>query len=202
MRKVPFSSGFISGFTLLELLVVLAVASVLMAIAIPQFQSLSISSARAQGSTTLLAALNQARAEAIARGGNVNICRRNYFGSSGTPACATSTGASWAQGWIVYRDTTSTGTATTPAADTDIIGVFDPVGSVTADGEKNAFRIVATGNVGSLQYAASGRASQAINFTICDTSKRLQDSRQVTVQLSGYVSLISLDTSATTTACG
>jgi type IV fimbrial biogenesis protein FimT len=190
-----------TGFTLLELLVVVAIAGVMLAAAMPSFQQMGLASARAQGSTTLLTALNQARSEAIARNGNVVVCRRNYFATGTFPTCNISSG-SWAQGWIVYRDSDSTIDSSEPDAAGDIIAVYEPIGRVTAAGDSDAFKLVPTGNPAYVLFGSNGRPSQALSFTLCDNSHRLTDSRRVEIAPSGYVSLRPLDTSTTTAACG
>lgn len=188
------------GFTMLELLVVLAIAAILMAAAAPQFQQMSLSSARAQGSTLLLAAFNQARSEAIARNAVVVVCRRNYF-ISGSPVCDMSTSGNWAQGWIVYRDSDATIDSSEPDAAADIVAVFEPIGRVTASGEDNAFKVLPAGNPAYVSFASNGRTTLARSFTLCDTAHRLSDSRRVDIALSGYVSLRALDSATTSAAC-
>ena len=63
----------VAGFTLPELLVVLAVAGILAAIAIPSFQSLTQSQQIKNASFELYSSLVLARSEAIKRSGNVTI---------------------------------------------------------------------------------------------------------------------------------
>lgn len=186
----------------MELLVVMAIASILMALAIPQFQSQAVSSARARGGRDLVGALNLARSEAIARNSGVSVCRRNYFTSNSTPTCAISSGQ-WAQGWIVYRDTNGTVDATEPASAADIIAVYEPAGTVTADGNGDALRILPAPSAAVVQFNSTGRPiqTQSLQFTLCDKTGHLKDGRAVQIGLSGYVSLRALTTSETLGAC-
>lgn len=62
-----------SGFTLPELLIVLAVAGILAAIAVPSFQSLTQSQQVKNASFELFSSLSLARSEAIKRNGNVTL---------------------------------------------------------------------------------------------------------------------------------
>lgn len=188
------------GFTMLELLVVVAIAGVLMAAAFPQFQQMGLASARAQGSTTLLAAFHQARSESIARNGNVVVCRRNFFATGTFPTCNMSSG-SWAQGWIVYRDSDSTIDSSEPDAAGDVIAVYEPIGRVTAAGTDNAFTVLPSSNPAYVVFGSNGRASQALTFTICDAGHKLSEARRVEIAPSGYVSLRALDSATTTSAC-
>ena len=189
------------GFTLLELLAVLAIAAILLAIAMPQLTTAALRSTRAQGSTGLLAAFNQARSEAIARNGGVFVCRRDYFATGDFPKCALGSGT-WAQGWIVYRDGNGVVDAQEPGAAGDIVAVFDPVGRVEAGSAGDAFRIVPTTNPAYVQFKSDGRPTQALSFTLCDKQKRLPDARSVLLGLSGAVNLVEVDAASASALCG
>lgn len=76
-----------SGFTLPELLIVLAVAGILAAIAVPSFQSLTQSQQIKNASFELFSNLSLARSEAIKRNGNVTV----------TPLVA----GDWGRGWTI-----------------------------------------------------------------------------------------------------
>ena len=91
------------GFTLLELMVTVTVAGVIFTIGVPSFVDLVRNNRAATNVNELLTAFSIARSEAIRRGLNVTVCR-----SSDGAAC---TGGSWADGWIVIRDTAATDTA-------------------------------------------------------------------------------------------
>ena len=89
------------GFTLVELLVVLAVGAILLAIAIPSYAFLVNSSRLAAVTNDLVTALHLARSEAIKRGMRVTVCKTSNA-MAATPACDTT--ASWQQGWLVFAD--------------------------------------------------------------------------------------------------
>lgn len=84
-----------SGTTLLELMLVLAIAAILLAIGIPSFISIATSSRLASATNSMVASLHLARSEAIKR-------------NSRTVLCASATGISctgaWHQGWLVFHD--------------------------------------------------------------------------------------------------
>jgi type IV fimbrial biogenesis protein FimT len=61
------------GFSLIELMVALAVAAILISAAVPGFQHLIISSRLTTTANELVAALNMARSEAIKRNAAVNL---------------------------------------------------------------------------------------------------------------------------------
>jgi type IV fimbrial biogenesis protein FimT len=86
------------GFTLLELMVAIAILGLTMLFAAPSFIDL-VSNNRISGATNdYLSALQFAKAESAARINPVTICKRNVAGS----ACVA--GGDWQQGWIVFSD--------------------------------------------------------------------------------------------------
>ena len=89
------------GFTLVELLVVLAVGSILLAIAIPGYAFLVSTSRLAAATNDLVTALQLARSEAVKRGVRVTVCKTANVQSI-APACDVT--ASWQQGWLVFAD--------------------------------------------------------------------------------------------------
>lgn len=94
------------GFSLVELMVVLAVAGIGLSIIVPNF-SANIKHSRLTSSVNeLLSAVHVARSEASKRGVPVVICRTSD-NSASTPTCGT--GQSWRDGWIVYADDNGNG---------------------------------------------------------------------------------------------
>ena len=83
------------GFSLLELLVTIAVAAILLAVAIPSYRSVVQRNAMAATVNDLVGDLNYARSQAVTRGRRVYVCK-----SSGNASCASD--GDWSQGWIVY----------------------------------------------------------------------------------------------------
>jgi type IV fimbrial biogenesis protein FimT len=77
-RHRAWGSG--AGFTLVELVITVAVASVLLAMAVPSFNQMIISSRLTAQSNDMLAAINLARSEAIKRNARMPIRRRAPVG--------------------------------------------------------------------------------------------------------------------------
>ena len=84
-----------TGFTLLELMIVVAIAGIVMAIGVPSFQSITTNNRIAANTNEFITALNLARSEAVKRAAAVSVCK-----SADGATCTTS--GDWDQGWIVY----------------------------------------------------------------------------------------------------
>ena len=96
------------GFTLVEMLVVMAISAILIAAAVPSFQALIASTRASSASGTLLSNLEYARSEAIRRNQNVTVCRTTDANApEAALACSDVAalgfdGNDWASGWIVF----------------------------------------------------------------------------------------------------
>lgn len=92
----PFLRRAVSGFTLPELVVTLAVAGVLTAIAIPSFTSMLASNRLGTAANAAVAALGQARLEAVSRNGAVQFCGASGNGGDTLGSACSGTGAVYA----------------------------------------------------------------------------------------------------------
>lgn len=89
------------GYTLVELLIVLAIGAILLTIAVPGYSFLVNGSRLAVVTNDLVTALHLARSEAIKRSMRVTMCTTSST-TNAVPACDAS--ASWQQGWLVFVD--------------------------------------------------------------------------------------------------
>lgn len=85
------------GFTLIELIVAIAILAIVIAIAAPSFNRTVQSNRAAVMSNELLGALQTTRSEALKRRTNVTLCRRNANGTD----CDNS--ADWSAGWLLIQ---------------------------------------------------------------------------------------------------
>lgn len=84
------------GFSLVELMVTIAVAAILLAIAAPSFTQVIADNRAASAANDLLASLQFARSEAVKRARPVSLCPSN------DGQTCVSGGTSWQEGWIVF----------------------------------------------------------------------------------------------------
>ncbi|HEU4517761.1 MAG TPA: GspH/FimT family pseudopilin [Steroidobacteraceae bacterium] len=96
MKRAP------KGFTLLELMVVLAIAGVLMAVGIPAMGDFIRNSRITAAANDVMAALHFTRSEAIKRRDPVTLCTSASAVTDANPTCAAS---DLLTGWIVFVDT-------------------------------------------------------------------------------------------------
>lgn len=151
-----------SGFTLIEVIVVMVIIGVATLIALPSFKSFTRSSHASSAANDLVSTLNFARSEAIAQSVNVTVCKSDDFA---TPACNETTAGApatgeWNIGWMVFVDIDGNGVF--DGTDTVLRVYSPPGGNVTMVGnEKVAKR---------LTYAKTGFFSEIFNGTITVTS--------------------------------
>jgi type IV fimbrial biogenesis protein FimT len=116
------------GFTLVELIVTVAVAAILMAIAMPSLRSSMTRSQVSTAANDFSATLQFARAQAVSLNRCVSVCSSqntlNMAATSPTVPSCTGSGVNWDTGWIVFEDA-QCGTSA-PAALTDILKVQHP----------------------------------------------------------------------------
>ena len=134
------------GFTLIELMVTLAVAAILLTIGIPSFQQFIANNRASAGANELLAALQLARSEAVRRNSFASVCPS----TNGTTCTG---GTEWARGWIVFHD--DSGDGAFDNADDELLRIGAPLAS----------SVTITGPAGSRTYTNSGVVAAA-NFDL------------------------------------
>jgi type IV fimbrial biogenesis protein FimT len=89
-----------TGFTITELMVVVAIVAILLGIGVPSYRYVTNSYRMSAEVNGLLGDLQYARSEAIKEGQTVTTC----VSANGTACTA---GTAWANGWIVYSNPTN-----------------------------------------------------------------------------------------------
>jgi type IV fimbrial biogenesis protein FimT len=95
-----------SGFTMLEVVIVIAIVTILLMVGVPSFQYVTTANRISGEVNGLIGDMQFARAEAIKEGQTVVVCVSN--GNAATPGCGT--GNSWQNGWVVCSDPAGDGT--------------------------------------------------------------------------------------------
>ncbi len=114
-----------NGFTLLELMVTLAIAAVLLSVGVPSFRGMMLDNRLVNEANQFVTAVNLARSAAVRYQRNATVCMTSNY-SAAVPTCGGSN--NWARGWIVWVDKDRDG-----ATDAnEVITVHEPVaGSIT-----------------------------------------------------------------------
>jgi type IV fimbrial biogenesis protein FimT len=162
------------GFSLVELLVSMALLIVLTALAAPSIQRTIQSGRISSAVNTFLADIRFARSEAVRRGGNVALCRSNSP-EAADPTCGTGNGtgnAGWATGWFVFHDLNGDGAR---AAGETVLRVQEPTSGINAivdSGPSTVFRFTATGRlnnstVTSIQFGTDSGFTDDVQRVVC-----------------------------------
>ena len=162
------------GFTLIELMVVLAVVAVLQTLAAPAFSGVVTSIKLTTAVNSLLSSLWMARSESIKRNSRVVVCKS----ASGT-ACASS--GSWEQGWIVFHDANNN--AVLDAGEVVISREQALPSLVRLNGNSPFVSYVSYTSAGSARYVSG--AFQAGTFTACVQSASATEARQIVINIAG-----------------
>lgn len=154
-----------SGFSLVELVVTLAVAAIIAAVAMPSFESMLNSSRLRGASEELTSVMLLARSEAVRRNAPVTVC-----GSSDGTTCNGST--NWARWIVIGRDNAAS------AGGSEVIDVI----------RDNALPggVQLTGPAAGIRFNPSGRTRGQETLTAClPTTKPAENQRVMTVMISG-----------------
>jgi type IV fimbrial biogenesis protein FimT len=167
-----------SGFTLVELMVVIIMASILVAVAIPSFRTLIVKTRVVTAVNGLVSSLNLARSEAIKRGQRVTVCT-----SSDGATCDPN--VDWDRGWIVF-DEVAPPNATVDAGET-VISVHDGLDpQFTLVGNGNVADYVSFANNGATQQVPGG--NQMGTISLCGSGLANED-RDIVINVVGRISL-------------
>lgn len=178
----------LKGFTLIELMVALAIAMIVLTVGIPGFMA-TIQNTRI--TTTLndfVSDLSFARSEAIKRGHRVTLCK-----SEDAISCTTK--GNWAQGWILFADANDDGIFNNQET---LLRVHQAISS-------NSLSLTGNRNVQHyISYVSSGfsrRSSGAVQngtLILCDSRGFGKHSRAIVINNTGRLSNIPAPQSSAT----
>ncbi|TFW09375.1 prepilin-type N-terminal cleavage/methylation domain-containing protein [Oxalobacteraceae bacterium OM1] len=152
------------GFTLVELVVTMAIMAILLAVAVPSFKDATLSTSLGGYANSLVASSFLARSEAIKRNATVKMCV-----STDGQQCAT---GGWEQGWIVAYTDGTTNTTT----------VLQRQAAATS-----GFHI--NGDVSTITFQPTGVGATQATLTVCRATPVGPHERVVTVSATGRASI-------------
>ena len=144
------------GFSLIELLITVAIAAILLSLAAPNFREMLVKRSVQAAAETLASDMRYARSEALKRATPTVMCQ-----SADGAKCATAVG-SWSDGWIVYIDPNNLAVNTAiPSA--DLVRVQQPLP-----------------NIASIQNTVLASTRQKVKFEPTGFAKAANDSLVIT----------------------
>lgn len=168
------------GFTLVETMITLTIASILLTAAVPPMQDFITRNRMSTEVNTFIASLYLARSEAVKRMQDVRVCPTTTYTSC-------TGGTDWQVGWMVF-------------ADIDQSGDFTPGDVVLQQNQALPSRFQIVGNAGrpTAVFQPDGQASGTNNtFEFCDDDE-VANTRQVILSNEGRVRVNQLTTSGCT----
>ncbi|MEO8600779.1 MAG: GspH/FimT family pseudopilin [bacterium] len=155
-----------NGFSLIELMVVVAIAAILAGLAAPSFMQILRNNRLAAASSALQVSLSLARSEAVKRGSDARVT-----------VAANIAAGNWANGWTVFADQTTTANlGLAPTADSASVARLEVVGAPSGP-----ISVAQTGALNYFSYNGQGRmvdatgASSVVNrsfWFFYDTSEK------------------------------
>ena len=166
------------GFTLVELLITIVVATILLAAGVPAFQSFIKNNRVTAQTNDLISSIQLARSEALKRGTNMVVCASDDQ--------ATCTGkATWADGWIVFSDL--------DLNDAPDVGASAPLCEATEDCIIATRTGLTPGNTltttaDSIRFLPTGAsgAGATVEFTLEAKNCEIKQARKVTITPQGH----------------
>lgn len=160
-----------AGFTLLELMLTIGIASILLTIGIPSFKYVTTANRASSEINALLGDMQFARGEAIREGQAVSICA-----SSDGATCLGTT--AWNSGWIVFSGASPPAPA--PGSILKIQRTFSNTDTLTADNATTQVTFSREGFTSSLPGA--------VTFTLNDSTANAQYTRCLSATIVGALS--------------
>ena len=145
------------GFTLIELMITLAVLAILLLVAVPNFGSFVAQSRLDSVKNKLVSSVALARSEAIKRGVAVAICRKNADPAQTCNGTAVTGSKDWSNGWMVFLDEDDNQTPTAA----EIIKVYGEIDDSSTI-QFSLGDVIIFDNLGLLDTASTGEEEFAL----------------------------------------
>lgn len=179
--------GSTAGFTLIELMVVVALAAIMMTLAVPSFQNMVANNRITSHTNELVMAINMARSEAVKRNVRVILCRSADPAAS-PPGCGGSAN-DWTTGWLLFASGDANNTYQ------DGVDTLIRIGEAARTGIQIRTNATSNNNLEINSNGSTNEAGGTAAFAICDDRDSDGDfdeqwGRQIQVSPSGHVRLI------------
>lgn len=148
------------GFTLIEMVMAVAILAILMTIAAPSFRSLTMNNRIVTQTNEFVTDIAHARAEAVRRNTRVTICKSNDGAT-----CVNS--ANWQDGWIVFTDPNTYGTVNTDETILRAHAALADGTTLSAAGFDNSGNYFQFSSTGQVIGVSGGTPSTMGTFTLC-----------------------------------
>lgn len=154
------------GFTLIELIITVAIASIVLAVGVPSFQTMMRNNRAATYTNEFMSALNFARSEAVKRGRRVVLCPST--GTGNPPTCA---GTAWESGWITFVDIDDD---TVPNTSNDVLRIHGPLGGTTTlRGNANVATYILFSFDGTTRMSGNNNPQMGtLTFSLCNSNNQ------------------------------
>ncbi|MBI2728980.1 MAG: GspH/FimT family pseudopilin [Polaromonas sp.] len=166
------------GFTLLEVVVVMAIIAIMTALAAPGIIGLIQSNSVASNVNTFMADIRFARSEAVRRGGAVVMCRSDDP-EAAAPTCGTGSGPGnngWVSGWIIFEDRDGSQNYTSAGDQAQLLKVQGPIVNLDSIVEASSTKF---------QFTATGRMKNLTSATSLQFGSNMPNTRQRVVCVNG-----------------
>lgn len=175
IKHMKSSSFSLRGFTLIELMVTIAILAIIASLAAPALGTFVSRSAMRSVSADFTLAIQRARSEAINRNMCVTMCMSSE--ASLSPPKCTTTGDDWGVGWIVFLNPSCDTSITTANPRTGISPLETVVLTRDTSGSRYALSNGSSGTR-SITFGARGntRSSTGASFNLIDTKVSSDDS--------------------------
>lgn len=162
------------GFTLVELVTVIAILGILLGVAVPWVGAFADSMRLTSQANAYLSALHLTRSEAIKRNSRMTVCK-----SADGLSCTE--GGGWQQGWIVFHDPNHNAAKD----DTEVMVHQSPAlpASFQLVGNLNVAKYVSFDATGGTKLVSG--AFQAGTLTLCRQSASGGEARQIVINSAG-----------------
>ena len=178
----PRKRSYTAGFTLIELMVTIAIIGIVALFGIPAFSGFILDN-RIRGQTSdFVVQLTHARSEAMRTATRVTVCPGTASGCSGI---------NWENGWVVFVDSSNIGVKD---SEETVLGI----GSALDGG--NTLRSTAFSTL--ISFRHNGEANLPGSFALCDSRGYGDKAQAITVSTTGRIKALAATDESSVVSCG